>query len=465
MTSGSKTIDIRAHFLALCFAAMLLLGGSAQFFMSNDMPGRLAACLALFLILWHHLHLRVDRFSLLLLVGIVALPLIQLVPLGMGLWDNIPGRQSLHQVLVAADVDAAYSQISLAPARTIDAVLFLVTVVAGFALGNALFGLDRYILFKYIVAIALLSAAFSVVQLVQGEGGSAYLYRITNEGSAVGIFANRNHNGTLMAVAIASLIPLVILESNRPHPAWLRVLLMLALSLTFLIVAMATQSRAGAALAAGAFLLLLWQTHALRLLRGAMSAENLTGRRSASPKLVRAVVIIALVAIAAFLIWAIALSGIQDRFTRASVENFNRSEVYALTGKAIADNWLTGTGIGSFQWAILPYEQFSQISFAYWNHAHSDLLQLLMEGGVLAAVLMLLFGLWLVQTVVAIYRATEAGSAARVHCFAMTLIVVLLLAHSLVDYPLRTAAFAAILAMACGDLLASKLELRATAAA
>lgn len=460
MTSGSKTFDIRAHFLALCFAAMLLLGGSAQFFMPNDMPGRLAACLALFLILWHHLHLRIDRFSLFLLIAIVALPLIQLLPVGIGLWDNIPGRQSLHAVLVAANVDVAYAQISLAPARTIDAALFLVTVVAGFALGNALFGLDRYILFKYIVAIALVSAAFSVVQLVQGGGGSAYLYRITNEGSAVGIFANRNHNGTLMAVAIASLIPLIILESNRPHPAWLKTLIMLAIALLFLIIAMATQSRAGAALAAVAFVMMLWQTRAVQLLRRAMTSENLTGRRSASPKLVKAGVTVALVAMLGFLVWAIALSGIQDRFSRMAVENFNRSEVYELTGKAIADNWLTGTGIGSFQWAIVQYEQFSNIGFAYWNHAHSDLLQIVMEGGLLAAGLLVVFGLWLAGTIVSIYRATEPASAARVHCFAMSLIVVILLAHSLVDYPLRTAALAAIFAMACGDLLASRLELR-----
>lgn len=461
MTSGSKTFDIRAHFLALCFSAMLLLGGSAQFFMSNDMPGRLAACLALFLILWHHLHLRVDRFSMFLLIAIVALPLIQLLPVGMGLWDNIPGRRSLHDVLVAANVDVAYAQISLAPARTVDAMLFLVTVIAGFALGNALFGLDRYILFKYIVAIALLSAAFSVVQLAQGEGGSAYLYRITNEGSAVGIFANRNHNGTLMAIAIASLIPLIILESNRPHPIWIRILLMLGVALIFLVVAMSTQSRAGAALAALAFTMMVWQTHAAQLLRRAITSEHLTGQRLASPKLVKIGVTAALVAGLIFLVWAVALSGIQERFSRMAVENFNRSEVYELTGKAIADNWLTGTGIGSFQWAIVPFEQFSDISFAYWNHAHSDLLQIVMEGGLPAAVLLLLFGMWLAGTVISIYRTTEPGDAARVHCFAMSLIVVLLLAHSLVDYPLRTAALAAMFAMACGNLLASKLELRA----
>lgn len=458
MTTSANSVDIRAHSLALCFAAMLMLGGSSQFFMPNDMPGRLAACLGLFLILWYRLEIRLDRFSSFLLIAIVLLPIVQLIPVGMGIWDNIPGRQTLHEVLVAANADAAYSQISLAPARTVDSLLFLVTVFAGFAMGNALFGIDRYILFKYIVAIALLSVLLSAVQLAQGEGGGvAYLYRLTNLGSAVGIFANRNHNGSLMAIAIASLIPLLVRETKAARPAWGKIWLMLAMALVFLVVAIGTQSRAGAALAGIAFVLMLWQTHVVQTLRQAAAAGALPGQHLASPKLLKISAATASVAVLGFLVWAIALSGIQSRYLLMATENFNRSEVYSLTGRAIADNWLTGTGMGSFQWAIVPYEQFSSISFTYWNHAHSDLLQIVMEGGIVGAALLLLFALWLVTTIVAIYRANEPGSPARVHCFATSLIVAILLTHSLVDYPLRTAALAAIFAMACGVLLADRL--------
>lgn len=435
---------------AIVFAAILLLGGSAQFMLPNDMFCRLAACVLLLLLLMQRQQLQVDRPAMLLWAGIVLLPAIQLIPLGTTLWSNLPGRASLAEALAAADVTSVRGQISLAPGRTFDSLLFLIVPFAGFLFGTAAFGKGRHPLFLTVIAIALLSVLLSAVQLAQ-PGGGAYLYRITNEGSAVGIFANRNHNATLMATAIGALIPLIAasLGKTRVQPA--HVAMLFGLALLFLCLAFVTQSRAGAALAVTAFAALLWQAGRNPQLRALVARGDGGWARRSRPALLLAAIVTA-----ALIIWAFLASGMSMRFARLFGEDFNRAEVYQITLRAIADNWLTGTGIGSFQWAIVPYEQFSQVGFAYWNHAHSGPLQLAMEGGIAGVALILLFFAWLASTLrqaLAAQRQSDSGYAGVV---AAGLTIVLLLLHSLVDYPMRTAALAAIFAASCGYLLAAK---------
>src|SRR5690606_26911453 len=42
------------------------------------------------------------------------------------------------------------------------------------------------------------------LQFMAGEGSVLYLYRITNIGSLVGLFSNRNHNALLLCISILS---------------------------------------------------------------------------------------------------------------------------------------------------------------------------------------------------------------------------------------------------------------------
>lgn len=435
---------------AIAFAAILLLGGSAQFMLPNDMFCRLAACLLMLLLIVQRQQLQVDRQAMLLWAGIILLPAIQLIPLGTTLWSHLPGRASLAEALAAADVTSVRGQISLAPGRTFDSLLFLIAPFAGFLFGTAAFGRERHPLFLTLVVIALASVLLSAAQLAQPSGG-AYLYRITNEGSAVGIFANRNHNASLMAVAIAALIPLVTASLAKARVQQAHLALQFGLALLFLCFAFATQSRAGAALAAVAFAALLWRARHSPQLRAAFARGGSGWAQRNRPML-----LVAAISVTALLIWAFIASGMTIRFSRLFDENFNRAEVYHLTLRAIADNWLTGTGIGSFQWAIVPYEQFSQVGFAYWNHAHSGPLQLAMEGGILGVAFIILFFAWLIANLRQAWTRQQDSDSGSAGVFAAGLIVGLLLLHSLVDYPLRTAALAAAFAACCGYILAAK---------
>jgi O-antigen ligase len=74
-----------------------------------------------------------------------------------------------------------------------------------------------------------------------------------------------------------------------------------------------------------------------------------------------------------------------------------RAEIWARTSAMIADFPLTGVGVGAYERAMTVYQ--SQPHVFYFNHAHSEYLQLAAEGGVMLgvpAVIALAAGGWLI---------------------------------------------------------------------
>ncbi|WP_095204552.1 O-antigen ligase family protein [Mesorhizobium carmichaelinearum] len=111
---------------------------------------------------------------------------------------------------------------------------------------------------------------------------------------------------------------------------------------------------------------------------------------------------------------------------------FGRAEFARTTIDGIEENWVAGVGFGNFQKAYQIYEKEGMIFRSYVNHAHNEYLEIAFEGGVIAALLMALY-LFLLLFAFARIRRDSFQKAAF-------LSVAFLLVHSLVDYPLRTAA-------------------------
>ena len=76
---------------------------------------------------------------------------------------------------------------------------------------------QRYSLLPFCIALGMVSALLGLLQSIGGPNGSLYFYRVTNNGSAVGIFANRNHQ----AVYLATLFPMLAVyyvTADRKNP-------------------------------------------------------------------------------------------------------------------------------------------------------------------------------------------------------------------------------------------------------
>jgi hypothetical protein len=122
---------------------------------------------------------------------------------------------------------------------------------------------------------------------------------------------------------------------------------------------------------------------------------------------------------------------------------------------AAASSYLPfGSGMGTFVPVYAMFEKSPNVFVQYINHAHNDFAELTLESGVIGPTLVLVFAVWFALRSRTIWTVGPAGAGDfdRLLMRAATLVIVLLAAHSLVDYPLRTAAMTGVLAFACGLL-------------
>jgi hypothetical protein len=110
-----------------------------------------------------------------------------------------------------------------------------------------------------------------------------------------------------------------------------------------------------------------------------------------------------------------------------------------------------GTGLGSFDPVYRTVEPESAASTTFLNHAHDDYLELWLETGLVGVALLIAFFYWYGR---ASWRAwvSERRLVGASLGRAGSTVAALLLAHSIVDYPLRTTALAVVFAFACGVL-------------
>ena len=374
--------------------------------------------------------------TILALIGVV--PLLQLCPLPPGLWTALPGQAPRLEALRLAHLPTPWLPLSLDPGETGRMALALIPPAAMF-LGMASLrpGQTRALTWLWI-ALAAAGLVVGLAQVASPAGGPAYPYATTNLGSLVGLFANRNHEaGFLLA-----LTPLAAAAARRSDLSsrqdassrgwgdgrWLGYLFVLAAMVALGVI----RSRAGLVLAPPAI--------AATLAVGA----RVGGRRSGWGP---AAALAAAVAAAAVAVVVSGLGPIVDRFASGASGEF-RLQAWPYIAAAARAFLPLGSGLGSFDRVFEAVEPLSLVAPAYFNHAHNDYLELWLETGWIGAAILALFALWFLAASVRAWRSGDdlarAASAG----------VVLLLAQSAVDYPLRTEALAVLFAFCCG-LLAS----------
>jgi O-antigen ligase len=149
---------------------------------------------------------------------------------------------------------------------------------------------------------------------------------------------------------------------------------------------------------------------------------------------------------------ALTLSSFGDRQLATNQASYaGRRAIWSNTIPAIKENWLTGSGISSFRRVYGRYEDRSDIDRTVTNHAHNDYLEIALETGVPGIILLIGFFIWWASRAIAIWRSPTVDRYAQ----AATIASAALLIHSIVDYPLRTAALSAIMA-ACLAMMAAR---------
>lgn len=348
------------------------------------------------------------------------LPAAQLMPLPAGLLASLPGRELAGAI--QADMGAmASSPFTLDPDRTIISALSLVPAIALFAATLRCNRAWRERLALAWIALAVIAVFVGALQVASG-GTAVAFYDTPHRDDATGFFANRNHNSIFLLASLVLFVTIAIggsaLESLQSRGR-ASTLLRLAVAILLCAGMFITTSRAG-------LLLLLLSVPAL-------AALLMQGRRL--PRLrwpVGAAIGFVLAALLTFF-WLNPVA--REVIGRFSLERDPRWAYWPDVVHTLGQFWPAGSGIGTFEAVFATQERLETVNRLYINHAHNDYLELAIEGGIVAVILMLAFAVLLALRARSI--AGWGADASRRIAMAAMLAIVLILLHSLVDYPLR----------------------------
>lgn len=363
---------------------------------------------------------------------LVAVPLVQLVPLPASAWGLVPGRD-----LVAASLDIAgnadrWRPLTVAPAATF-ASLLAILPVAGLMLGvSTLRHEDRRALLLVTGLVACAGAALGVLQMAAAPGAFR-LYEVSHDFWLTGFFASRNAAADNLLVGSLALSAWVAVGVRR-RPVLEGDLALLLILQAFLLMALVlTGSRAGI------FLLLPVLLVSFAMFRNA----GILPRVSAKWASLGGLVALTVGAV-------IALSGnrrIESVLARFDATPDFRFELWADSWTAIGQYWPFGSGMGTFARAFLPVERAQVVDDLFPNRAHNDFLEFLIEAGVLAPLLLVTGTILVGRLVVSAWRTRPTEHAVVLYALGTFMVIAL---HSLVDYPLRSMALASLAGVGAG---------------
>lgn len=419
-------------YLLLC----LLIGGSVQ----GTWRVMALQLIAVVLIAWAAVARKPEpstgasRTLLLLVVLTFLLFVVQLVPLPPDLWTSLPGREVMANGYWSLGYELPWLPVSMAPYDTLETSLTLLPPLAVLLGILRLRAYEESWLAGALLAGTLLAVLLGAIQSLGGMRPDAwwYLYEHTNTG-AVGFFANRNHMGTLLLVSIPFAVALIAAGNTRSSGRG-KVPGLLATGAAGILLALVglVLNRSTAVIA----LTLPVIGFSLLVFPSDWRRQRLIFSASA---------VLSIIAVALF-----ASSSIQSEISGADTASLEtRRWIWALTWSAIAGSFPVGTGFGTFEQVFRIYEDPGAVDSTYVNHAHNDYLELLMEGGGVGVLVLAAFLFWWLIQIVRVWRCPLSSHFAR----AATIASGAILAHSIVDYPLRTAAIAAAFS-ACIALMA-----------
>jgi O-antigen ligase len=365
------------------------------------------------------------RVALALAFAALALTALQLIPLPPFLWRALPGRD------VPLQVDDALGQAYWRPwtldvEATIRSLLVLIPAVVVFAGCVRLPTLDRMKLARVIVVFGVIGAVLGILQLA--SGGNLTPYPSAHLGYPIGLFVNRNHNAALLLVSIPIAASLGATQVARGRPSLPTTAATLAVIAVLAIVVIATTSRMGL------LLLPLAMAVSLVLLFFGQSLWR--------------VAIPSFVALAALGVVIIAGGGFSRTLTRFSSLHDSRFDYWTDVVWALQHYGIAGTGFGTFVPVYQSAESLAGVSSSVLNHAHNDYVEILLEGGLPAILLLVLFFAFLGVCAFRLTRSKLNLERALMSLAAASGILILLL-FSLVDYPLRMPALSSVFAVLC----------------
>lgn len=368
-----------------------------------------------------------------LMSAAIALALLQIVPLPPSIWQMLPGRGVFGSAALLSGQSQPWRPWSIVPDATLNALSSLIVPAVVLLLMLGLTRRERAWLPSLVLALIALS---TLIGLLQFSGAHLDNPLINDElGQVSGTFANRNHFALYLACGCLLAPVWAFMEERRMHR---RGPLAFALLLLFALTILASGSRAG--------MLVGLLAMCLGLL---LSRQGIRRELRRAPKwVVRVLIFVVVGIIAAVILTSVAANRAEsiNRTIALGVGEDMRSRGLPVVLDMIGHYFPFGSGLGGFDPLFRLHEPMALLKPTYFNHAHNDFLEIVLDAG-LPGLLLLLAALgWWAQ---ATFRAWRE-KADRYHVMprlgsAMLLLIML---ASLVDYPARTPMIMAIVVIA-----------------
>lgn len=361
------------------------------------------------------------------LVLLLALPLLQLIPLPPAIWQSFPGRGIATGIISLVGAGDEYKPVSLDPLATLVAWLSIVPSFAVFLAAITLGERERRYLVELLIGIALLAVAIGLFQF--GSRGTIFnFYDSSHRQFLLGFFANRNHQALflgMVAVWIAYRLETSSIDRRR-----MMLILFFAIMLLFG-AALATFSRAGLTLFGVIAVFLGYRHLSRRRFRPAVSLALAGG---------------AILVLAALLLSNDVASKMLERYD--AVGQDDRWSFWKISWLMLGENFPVGTGLGTFVPLFAANEPLAMVNTKFVNHAHNDYLELVLETGLLGVILLAY------SLILFVHAAIRLNPLSRREPMGLLLAIPVVAAlHSVVDYPLRTIAIDCTVALAIAEIV------------
>jgi O-antigen ligase len=396
--------------------------------------------------LWNPGKISIKAMEIIVLGLVLLLPLLYLVYLPAGVLDGVPGQGVYRANLGLVSGESLDGTLTLTAFQTQTSWLVLLIPIAVFLATRSLGEHSQLRLISLLLAIAAFQATLALVQFGASQGG-LLLFGFDPSGSgAAGTFPNRNHLAGLLEMTLPIALALLLYYLGRDRgdrkSGWRRKVSFLAslrghtalvygaLAILLVLGIIFTRSRTGIALAMLGILL------TTLLFSRRIGGDNVYGPTGT------------LVAIVVGIGVSIGLAPVLDRFSFGGALEDARWTISAAAIEGLGTFLPFGSGPGTFP-TVFPAFQPLELGPWFINRAHNDYVEWVFDGGIPAALLiLLLFGLYLFQWT-RIY-SRDTWSRYRFVQVAAGIGLLMLLIHEFFDYNLHTPAIMVVFALLAG---------------
>lgn len=359
---------------------------------------------------------RVFLFSLFLLL----FPFIQLIPLPFSLLKTIhPGISNLFEM--PSGLNPSLHSVSIYPHATEMEMIRLVVSLMFFLM--TAYGIDgkngvRKIV-KMLSIFGFFLSLFSIIQYASWNGKIYWFRELTQGGTPFGPYVNRNHFAGLMGMIVPMSLGLAFSEREKEKK-----ILFIFLSVIMTLALFFSLSRGGIISFLGGI---------------SVFAFVIIGKWRSTKRLLP--LFIFLVIVLLYLLY-LGIDPIVERFYKTDITAEERLTVWKASLPVIKDFLILGSGLGTFQYIFKSYKP--EGLYGYWDHAHNDYIELLIETGI--------FGFMLVSVfIIMVFKGLFRNIGRDIYLKASLISsIVTMLIHSFFDFNLHIPSNAIFFSMVLG---------------